>query len=1538
MDRFYQAVIKVLVEDIGAAGGSMMLVDRKNGMLKTRAAYPPNPDGKEYRKFKIGEGIAGWVVENCEPHYCADTFKDPLFIEPLRGYTFRSMFSIPLVSQNQAVAVLNVDSLEPDGFDARTQQLLLAFASHIRDRLEKSKLLEALRILAESTTLDLSRALDIILEQLETVISYDSAAVFLIQEQIATVVACRGFPDHENTMQVSIVLDDDLLIEEIKESRRPLILSDATQDPRFRALGDTDYVRGWLCVPLFLKGIIIGYLTVDSQYEDHFTEADGELVSIFAHHAVLAIEGSQYTEGQQGWVDTLMGLHRIGEAISSTLEQENVLSIIVRNTLKFINARLVHLYLYDKSQDTLPLVASEWRDEAVRKPHVPPRPEGMTYAVARTGKRMVIRDVSTNPRFQDHLTFQEITALAGIPLRAGKRVVGVLIVAMDKPQPYQFEQRELDALEVIASQAAVALVNAEHYSATRRRLDLLQQLEKAVETLTQTVRLNLDEVLKVAMTEAQKLAEGDGAFISLFDHESKIFDLKKKQSIGAGVGLIGWTSNQPTPNRFLEELLNQEIVHIDDASGEKAEQLLGPEALDRLAQIGIRAFYGMRLRAGQKIVGALFVNFKKPQIHSPGITETLKVYADYVAIAIVRADLLERLEDGQRLVSNIAKAASTLYDLEETGQEILNGAMELTGAEIGEIGILDGTLQQIQLITAAGPASLPKTNQLRIDDFLQGNPIETLKDPVLIPNLSQRSSDNNAYTPLHKESISAMRVPIVIGGTADLIGILTLECLREAAFNHDVLELMESAAVHAGIAIQNVQLFTAGQNHLAQLQRVLKAGEQIAILRPLRDVLQAITENLRASFSYDVVIFYPFDPKASLFELPVVSGHLSDLDAVKEATIDDKFGRQLLNGEEIYPFIVEERGNDALADMMDREGLQTSGLVPLKISGEWLGLLLVSYRGEHIFDQNEVDAVNLFAGQATNTIHNVRLYSELRQRIEQVENDLAESQGLGERRSLQDTLQKIMDDLIDTYGYANVNLYPFNAKDDTFGHPLLAGQFHDYPKALGLRLKDDSLLGVRLQQGSDEYFVNDMEQENLLKGPFTHREQIKSAASIRLRWGDEIVGLLYVNRLEKHDFGKAERHALRQAAENAAKILHSDRLWQWREHFDRVTGISREVAQRITLDEVLDTLYIQLREFYGPDIMPAVLLYDETRKELLFRPSAQLGYEIDAEEHQGRTSIKVGEGVSGWVAEHLKSRIVKDAVQEKRFLRLNNAVQSEIAVPLLFGDDLIGVLDIESENRDKFNDDDLQMMEAVSNSVASAIWNARKVSQLSRANTVAVMGAWAADVLHDVVREVGAIRTKVLVLQREKEVSDKVLKGLEDIDRYAASLTIAELPQEPLEPGKSYGVQIGTDLDDMVQAEVERRNELFDGVCYRHDLHCPGKAVIIHEQWFFRMLGHLINNAHQAPIADEKDKRIITVRTFLEDNMAEIRVEDNCEGVPLEFQDMVLRDSVPHTDGREGMGLVLVRFLAEQHGGKAKLVWSRLGEGSCFAFQLPVLQ
>jgi sigma-B regulation protein RsbU (phosphoserine phosphatase) len=113
------------------------------------------------------------------------------------------------------------------------------------------------------------------------------------------------------------------------------------------------------------------------------------------------------------------------------------------------------------------------------------------------------------------------------------------------------------------------------------------------------------------------------------------------------------------------------------------------------------------------------------------------------------------------------------------------------------------------------------------------------------------------------------------------------------------------------------------------------------------------------------------------------------------------------------------------------------------------------------------------------------------------------------------------------------------------------------------------------------------------------------------------------------------------------------------------------------------------------------ILYDADTKTLHTR--AGYGYDSDAPD----SPVKLGEGVVGWVAQTRQSALVNDVQQDARYLPAVAYTRSELAVPLLAADQLVGVMNVESSRLNAFTPDDERLLQTLAGQLAVLIENAR---------------------------------------------------------------------------------------------------------------------------------------------------------------------------------------------------------------------------------------
>jgi len=190
--------------------------------------------------------------------------------------------------------------------------------------------------------------------------------------------------------------------------------------------------------------------------------------------------------------------------------------------------------------------------------------------------------------------------------------------------------------------------------------------------------------------------------------------------------------------------------------------------------------------------------------------------------------------------------------------------------------------------------------------------------------------------------------------------------------------------------------------------------------------------------------------------------------------------------------------------------------------------------------------------------------------------------------------------------------------------------------------------------------------------------------------------------------------------------------------------ISQEINASLNLDEVLAASAAQIKRLIDYEIF-AVLLPEEGTNQLYFRFA--IGHRPEVVEHW---RIPIGEGIIGAAAVTGQSVRVGDVRKDSRYLNALDAVQSELAVPLIVRGRVIGVLDIESSQPDYFTPDQQNILTLVASRIGTAIENARLFEhERNQAETLLL--------LNEVTREANASLQVEEVLRRAAELTKRLI-------------------------------------------------------------------------------------------------------------------------------------------------------------------------------------
>jgi HD-GYP domain-containing protein (c-di-GMP phosphodiesterase class II) len=222
----------------------------------------------------------------------------------------------------------------------------------------------------------------------------------------------------------------------------------------------------------------------------------------------------------------------------------------------------------------------------------------------------------------------------------------------------------------------------------------------------------------------------------------------------------------------------------------------------------------------------------------------------------------------------------------------------------------------------------------------------------------------------------------------------------------------------------------------------------------------------------------------------------------------------------------------------------------------------------------------------------------------------------------------------------------------------------------------------------------------------------RNIVCVPLKYEDDVLGVVeLLNKKGKDAFDESDMKVLQAFTPYISVIIKNAQLFL--ENRLRIRRLEHlmELSEYVNSTLNLNTLFDKILEI-STDTLAAeagsIMMLDEEKQELKF--SAATGTKA---EKLKDIRVPVGEGIAGWVAREGKSVLIADAQNDPRFFRKADhktefKTRSVIAVPLKTKDKLIGVLEVlNKKNNEPFNDDDVSMLEALSNQAAVAVENAK---------------------------------------------------------------------------------------------------------------------------------------------------------------------------------------------------------------------------------------
>ncbi len=603
-------------------------------------------------------------------------------------------------------------------------------------------------------TLDLQQVLEDFLDKAFTVGAYDIGVIRLLDPKTRSLnaAATKGYSNSGNIEYATIDLTQQSVGVNLRRalSSRKIVLAENIPESQGWGSFKKERVLTAVMVPIYTDEQILGIIQLGSRTRRIIEPAESSLLEALACHAALAIQKAELYEQTQHNLERIRALHEIDLAITSSLDLGPRLEVLLEKIELFVPiaaASTVNLLNLETGElDPFAcrgMNAEEWR---TRQRH---HPSSWAKRVVEKRAPIAVLDIQSipdenNPEIYRNLGF---SSHIGVPLIAQGETLGVL--GLYTKEKHDFDDDEIDFLETLASQAAVAIQNSQLYESAKRQREELAERERIqrilkelnqditkmdADTLLKKLTRTICEVFKVDVSDVRFLAGEKWSNITVAS-QNHIQRFSEGRFHG---GATEWV------------IKNRKPIAIEDYR-EREDFTPGRVA----TMFGTRGFLAAPLlsKSGE-VMAVIRAMSKAPRTFTAQEIDLFEQMASGAAIAIESSRLYADLQTSNKVKSEFLSIIS--HELRTP----LNIIMGYAGLEKDDCAseANDQHRQAVQKIDTQAKALLGKINSIMEATQIESGSIGVTKQPVSISGIFQELQAVYGSSP-RKELTMIWRAP-----------------------------------------------------------------------------------------------------------------------------------------------------------------------------------------------------------------------------------------------------------------------------------------------------------------------------------------------------------------------------------------------------------------------------------------------------------------------------------------------------------------------------------------------------------------------------------------------------------------------------------------------------------------------------------------------------------------------------------------------------------------------------------------------------------
>jgi len=1106
---------------------------------------------------------------------------------------------------------------------------------------------------------------------------------------------------------------------------------------------------------------------------------------------------------------------------------------------------------------------------------------------------------------------------------------------------------------------------------TRQKRDESQMRNQISElnTLADVSRISasetdMEKLLKASADRVGGLVGADGCYITLWDQGQLTF----AAASGPVVEHEKFKSLPPLaenegPSISLAALSRGHPLVIEDLPK-------SPYFNPRLhAEFAIRSAVALPLVAARHKVGTLVVTHSQKRPFSPEDINTLERAANVLALAIARMRLLEQVHERLLHVLVLNRVSEDLASVLDARRVLQTLSGEIVEAfRVQSCAALERDEDSDGMSLIIGGLS-PQTGEA-----------DTFCDEILAFPWAEQFESSGTLVPIEDVRTDARLAPVLgllesagirslllapLAVRGQILGLMLLNTTERGPLLPSELDLLQSMVRYGAVALERANLFA----ETVEAQRMSESLRQVAVALvstlDYEEILERILLGLSQLVPCDAAnIQVVQDGMLRVilsrgYEKIAPDVNLNDIRLpLEQCAINMDMARTRKPA-----FVADVRAEPRwyVPEGASARWLRSWAAAPIVVRDEVVGFLNVDSTVPGIYTERHAEVLEQFANQAAVALENARLYAEAQE--QRVIAETLRDAGMVLSSSLDtdeilDRILVLLERLV-PYDAANIQLLQEGRVTLSRLRGYEKFQARKAAESAFFMVEDVPNLRTMIESQKQWYIPDTWDDPNWLK--VEGLEWLRSWAAAPIVVRGEVIGFINVDSATPGTYAAHHAELLAMFASQSAMAMENALLYEQAQRRLRELGMLYEIGQRLqrlhTPESLAQEIVDALAEILGFD-HGSVLLIDESTGELSNFALSEKGQDADfikAEEARIRAyNLRLGRGITGWVAQHGESVRTANAPDDPRYLPVREDIVSELCVPLRIGDKVIGVINVESIVANAYTEGDQRMLETVASQIAIAIQNARlyddlqsayeqlKVTQeeAMRTERLQALGQMASGIAHDFNNVLTPILGYLELVLENPVLPEDVRSDVERARRaaLAAGAIVARLREfyRPRDTSEPFGP---ADLSTVVADAVDLTRPRWRDIPQEH-------GAVIHIETRLSdlppvhgdvsalrdLLTNLILNAVDAMPTGGT----LTIRTERRANHALLTVSDTGVGMSEDVKRRLFEPffSTKGTQGT-GLGLAVCYGIVQRHSGSID-VESKLGQGTTFLVRLPL--